>query len=382
MKKLFIFILLLVLIIPAVAFALNFEVGEEIHLNEIVNDDFYAAGGILTLSSNVNGDLVAAGGKIAIESRISQDLTLAGGEVIMSGEVGDDARLAGGNVTIATTIKDDLLVGGGNITLTDSGFVGGDLIIAGGNIVINGVINGSIRGGGGNIYINNVVRGDVELLGIENVKFGPNGKVLGDFRYKSPSISKHVTPKTVQGEVKYTPSRPPIDLKDVGTTFKKIIAWIFGIKILALLFVGLFFVWICRFYMTRSAETAFENPLKSLGLGLLVLIITPIAAIIALVTLIGCPLAYILMLMWLLVLFFGKLTAISIIGMKIVRIKDKSGFLKVYGAFALGVLIYVIIGLIPIIGWVLKLLLIVIGIGALTMYEKELFDMLRKKKLV
>lgn len=382
LKKILFFALLALLLIPSLAFALNFEVGDEVYLSDVINDDFYAAGGTLQIESQVNGDLVVAGGKININSVISQDLTLGGGDISVRGEVGDDARIVGGNIKIYSTIKDDLLVGGGNIELMKNSFVGGDFIFGGGNIVINGAINGNVRGRGGNLAINNTVTGNVELYGVENVKFGPAGKVMGSFIYTSPTESSHVNSNTVKGFIDYKTSSPIFDADGIGLIFAGIIAGFSILWILSLLFIGLFFVWILRFYMTRVSETAYENPLKGFGIGFLILVVTPIVALIFLITGIGAPIAFILMLFWILAIFFGKLMAISMIGLKLVKVKDKSSFLRAYGAFAAGVLIYTILGFIPIIGWVAKFLLVMMGIGAMAIYEKGLFYSLRKKKLI
>ncbi len=134
--------------------------------------------------------------------------------------------------------------------------------------------------------------------------------------------------------------------------------------------------------MIHSAQIGYKYPLKSFGMGFLILALTPIAAVIALATGIGLPLSFILILMWFLTLCFGKLIAISMIGIKIFRIKEKSGFWKTYGTFAFGALIYVGVGLIPIIGWIIKFILILLGTGAFVLYEKKLFNLLHKEKKV
>lgn len=381
-KKILIVALLSIFLLPVLAFALNFEVGEEIFLMETINDDYYAAGGMVQLESDVNGDMVAAGGRLFIDSVISQDLTLAGGDIIVRGEVQDDARIVGGNITIGSLIKDDLMIGGGNIEITESGYVAGDLIVGGGNIAINGRINGDIIGAGGNLYINNTVRGNVSLVGIEKVRFGPKGKVLGDFSYRSPKMSTHVNKETIKGKIQYEPTEIIVEYADFQGLAWGILAGFSIFHLLALLFIGLFFVWIFHFFMLHCAKTGYKYPLKSFGMGFLILALTPIAAILVLVTGIGLPLSFILILMWLLAIFFGKLIAISMIGIKIFRIKEKSGFWKIYGTFAFGALIYVATGLIPIIGWIIKFILVLLGVGAFVLYEKKLFNLLHKEKKV
>ena len=379
-KKTFIIILLSIFILPTLAFALNFEVGEEIFSTETINDDYYGAGGTVQMQSDVNGDLMMAGGKLSIDSTVSQDLTLAGGDIIVSGEVGDDARIGGGNVTINSTVKDDLIVGGGNVELGSNGFVGGNFIFGAGNVIINGIVNGNLQGSAGNVYINNEIKGNVKLLGVENVRFGPNGKVLGNFFYRSPKISETVNKETVKGEIEFKLAEIPEEkIKAIG---RGLVAGFSIFHFLSLLFAGLILIWIFRFYMINTVQTAYSASLKSIGVGLLILILTPIVAVLFLITTIGWPFFLILMALWLIALFIAKLIAIMMIGMKIIKVNIKSGFGRTYGAFALGALIFMLLTLIPVIGWVLKFILVLMGLGAITLYEMGLFKGLRKKKMI
>jgi len=379
-KKIAILILLSIFIIPTTVFALNFEAAEEIFNTETINDDYYAAGGMIQMESDVNGDLFLAGGRISVNSRISQDATIVGGEISMSGEVGDDARIGGGNVTVNSVIKDDLILGGGNVELGDKGFVGGNLIIGGGNVSINGAVNGNIIGGGGNVYINSQITGNVKLYNVDKVRIGPKGKVMGNFSYQSPNMSETINSGTVMGAIDYKPVSIVVTDNDFNSFSQAILAGFSIFRLLAILFAGLFFVWILRFYMINTVQTAFKNTLKSFGMGLLILVVTPIVALISLVTGIGIHLSYILFLLWLLILALANVTAILIVGMKILPLKERSSFVRAYGSYAIGALIFVVITMVPIIGWVIKFIFVMIGAGALMLYVKKLYHLNMKEK--
>lgn len=382
LKKILIIPLLSIILIPSLAFALNFDVGDEVFSSSTINDDYYAAGGTVNMKSDVFGDMIITGGQLTIDSKISQDLNLAGGSITVRGEVGDDARLAGGNIKVDTTVKDDLIVFGGNINFGDKGYVGGDLIFGGGNVNIEGKVNGNVEGGGGNIYINNVIAGNVKIWNADKVEMGPNGKVLGNFSYKSVRKSETINNRTVNGAINFTPVEKVVTEKGLQSFTTILFAGFSVFRLLALLFTGLFFIWIFRHYMRNSVETSYKSPLKSFGVGFLILISGPIAAIISLVTGIGISLSFIIMLFWLLALAVGKLVAVLMIGMKLVSVKDKSGFLRAYGSFALGAVIFVLATIIPLIGWLVKFILVTMGIGALVLYEMKLFNLLRKEKRV
>ena len=204
----------------------------------------------------------------------------------------------------------------------------------------------------------------------------------GNLTYKSPKASKNVSSKTVIGTIKYEPRKGASKDYKAKNVAMGMLAGFSFFQLLSLLFVGLFFVWLLRFYMQRSVEESYKRPLQSFGIGFAIMILTPIAALISLLTGVGILFSLILMLVWIMALIFGKLMAAAMIGMKIVKIKDRSSFLRVYGAFALGVLIYVLLTFIPVVGWIIKFVLTCIGIGAMATYETSLFNSLRKSKKI
>jgi len=382
MKKLFSFLLALFIFSPS-ALAFNLQAGDEVFVNKDISDDTYAAGGLVQVDANINGDLVIGGGKILINGNVSQDLTVGGGDVTVAGEVADDVRIGGGNVQLSGIIKDDLFVGGGNVDITDSAFVGGDLVVGGGNLVLNGDVQGSVIAGLGNIVINGRVTGNVILHNADKITFGPKGRVMGNLWYKSRREYKF-TDDQVAGKVTYNPSDWP-----EAREFQKelpgfMVAFMAGFQLyalLSLLFFGLFLLWIYRYFPLHVAARALESPLRDLGVGLIVLLVGPVIALLLMITIIGIPLGLIVLGLWMILLCVAKAIAAAIIGAKIVRINEKSSFLRMYGSFASGALIFVLLGLIPVFGWLLKIFLILTAIGATALYHGELSATLRKKKL-
>lgn len=378
-KKLSALLVLALILLPTMAFAAMFKGDSEVFLSQDFNDDVYLAGEIVQVDSSINGDLYLAGGNVTVNGQVSEDLALAAGNAVITGEVGDDLRLGAGDAIISASIGDDLIVGAGNLELTADSKIGGDLIMGSGNANLNGAIEGNIYGGAGAVYINNEVKGTVHLPGVDQLRFGPNAKVLGNLKYKSRMEASGLTDGMVVGTIEYSATETPMaGGEEVAEVF-------FGFSIfrlLSALFTGLFFVWVARFYLTGSARTSYEKSLKSLGLGFLILFVSPILWLVLMVTGIGLPLAFLLVMAWVIALMVAKLVAMMMIGMKLVKIDDKSSFLRVYGAFAAGAVVFIAIGMIPLVGWVVKMLLMLIALGALAFYELETFRFARKKKLV
>jgi hypothetical protein len=135
-----------------------------------------------------------------------------------------------------------------------------------------------------------------------------------------------------------------------------------------------------RYYMVNAVKTCYKNTLKSFGVGLLILIVTPIAALISFVTGVGMYFAYILLLLWLLILAAAKIIAVAIVGMKIIPVTEKHGFLRAYGSYVVGALVFVLITLVPFIGWIIKFIFTMMAAGAVLLYSVKLYHAMKKEK--
>ena len=248
--------------------------------------------------------------------------------------------------------------------------------MAAGSIVIEGTINGDFRAVGGSLYLNGDVKGNVALLNFERITFGPQARIQGALWYRAEEEIK-IPEGVVRGQVIFKEIPP----SQVEENLPRILAGFSLFSLLATLLFGLFLIWICRYYVLHVASVAYEATLKSLGVGFLVLILTPIVAVVFLITTIGIPLALVLLSLWLILLFVSKVMAAMLIGFKVVRVSEKSGFGRIFGSFALGALIYTLIGLVPVVGWVVNLIFVLIALGSWTVYGLEVFEQLRKKKL-
>jgi cytoskeletal protein CcmA (bactofilin family) len=114
--------------------------------NETVRHDLYAVGSAVIIDGTVEGDLVAAGGDVRVTGSVTGDVLAAGGTVALAGPVRGDARVAAGQLTVAGQIAEDLVFAAGQASLTPTGRVGQDLIFSAGQVTLDGAVAGSIQG--------------------------------------------------------------------------------------------------------------------------------------------------------------------------------------------------------------------------------------------
>lgn len=376
MKKVLFTLFLALVLLPNAALGATFTSGENVVANEPVNDDLYITGGIVSIPADINGDLTAGGGRISVDGNVSGDVMAGGGDISVLGQIGDDVRAVGGSLRIDSAIAGDLLGAGGDITLTDRSSVGGDVNLAGGNLLVGGTINGDLKLAAGTVYLNANVAGNVSLLNCEKITFGPQAKILGTMWYRSHE-EMQIPANVVTGKVTYV-GIPEDQIKE---NMPSLVAGFSLFSYLSTLLFGLILIWIFRYSLLHTADKVNEAALRSLGVGFLVLVLTPIAALIFLITTIGLPVSMVLMALWLIFLYVGKVMAAALIGFKIIRVTENNSFGRVFGSFALGALIFYVIGMVPFAGWILNLLFVLTALGGFTLYGLEAVDHLRKKKI-
>lgn len=117
--------------------------------SETVDGDLYLFAGTVTMDGTVNGDVMAFGGQVTINGTVTGDLISAGGTISVTGSVDGDLRVAGGQLTLSGPVGEDVVMAGGQTTLASGSTIGGDLIVSGGAVSVGGAVAGDIEANAG-----------------------------------------------------------------------------------------------------------------------------------------------------------------------------------------------------------------------------------------
>ena len=388
MKKIFIVfisLLILPLFLTGVVFAKNSERQPKIVVlgkDEVVNKDYFAAGDSVTLSGIVNGDAYLAGGNVIVEGTINGDLLVAGGIVEIRGKVSNDVRAAGGQIVISAQIGKNLTVAGGTVNLTDSAKIGGSIAAGTGRLSVFSPIGKGANIGGGQVTLGNTIGGDVRV-GVGQLTLTPNSKISGDLTYWSETGAQIQTGAQILGQTIH--NLPPAKASEVKPA--RILGIFTGpslaMKIIGFLWavvIGLLLLKFFPVYTQRTIGVITKKPWASLGMGLLVMILTPIIFLILLITVLGIPIAFVLLVTFLVIAYLAKIFVSILVGQKILRkFGSKAGS---NWALLLGLVVYGIVTLIPILGSIVSLLVVLFGLGAVSLEEKDFYYQLRSKNLI
>ncbi|MBU1446062.1 FapA family protein, partial [Patescibacteria group bacterium] len=195
-------------------FAAEFVANEEVYLSDIMLDDTYIAGGLVTITEDISGDLVVTGGNITIDGNVEGDLLVAGGQITVNGDVSDDIRIAGGSIYVNGNIGDDLISMGGQLQVGKNSLIGGSVVIGTGFANILGTVNEDIIGGGGRVIIGGTVYRDINLQVQDVLTLTKDAKVNGNLIYTSLREAE-LEETQVAGYIEFN-KQMPIDDTNIG----------------------------------------------------------------------------------------------------------------------------------------------------------------------
>src|SRR3989344_2936150 len=360
MNKFFIFAVLgVVTILPALALGADVRVGEQpsVGAGERITDDVYIVGGSVLSSGVIFGDLIAGGGNIVVSGSVGGDLIALGGSVTVTSNIPDDVRIGGGNIVVQGTVGGDLLVGGGQVSIT-SPRVGGDVIVGGGIIRIDGAVGGDVVAGGGEIYVNGAISGNVKVRA-DKLTLGKNAVITGNLTYTAQKEMTQEEGAVVRGKVTYEPRA------DTAKSGARVLAVLGLGKLAALLACALVVGLIFRRYAREIVTHVTRSPLSELGRGLIIVIVLPVLSVLLLITVVGIPLGIMGIVSFVAAMLFSWILAPILLGSIVYRFIAKRDLYEVsWTTILLGVVLYSLLGLIPVLGWIVQVGLMFAALGA------------------
>lgn len=334
------------------------DTGDTVTRRGTVDDDYYAAGGTVDIHADIKGDVMAAGGTVTIGQRVSGDVMAGGGTVTIRAEVLDDVRAGGGDVTIDSRVADDLIVAGGMVKVNPDTQVGGNAWLAGGDVNMAGTVDHDLFIAADSTTLSGTVKGDVEIMGAAiNILNGTH--IHGKLTYHSHQKAYIHPDARIDGSITYIET----DEYEPGRGYR-ILSFITlsvaGI-VLYLLFPGV---------TTASAKRAAADFWKSLGLGFALLVTVPVAAMVAMVLVVGVWVGLPLIAIYLVALLVGYLVGaffVADLGARLLK-KDLTTTGRHIWALVAAILFLTLLRFIPIAGGLANFLLLLAGLGALTLH--------------
>jgi hypothetical protein len=418
--------------VPRVVRAVEFDEDGVIAADEVIDDDVFISGETVLIDGTVNGALFASGGEIAVNGRVNGDLVMSGGDVEVTGVVNGNLAFAGQSLSLSGVVKGSVFFIGGGLELGPSAVVGRNVLFNGfgmemepgssvGRDAIVGGYQASLAG-----QIERDVQAEVTALEIEGnigrnvtakvsgpgegfsdgfqwpglpqpieagLRVAEDAHIGGALVYTSPVDQSDAIHATPEGGITYEPAEKKAALSPGQRAGQWLLAR--TRDFLTLLVLGGLVVWRVPALLNRLADQARAKPLPSAGKGLVIVIAGYVGAFVlaGLILVLGIlmgvvtlgrlagvifgvgfsGLAMTVALFTLCVAYISKLIVAYLIGKWVVQRLVPQQTDNVGWSFVLGVVLYIFLRSIPVLGWLIGVVATLIGMGAmwLLFYEQR-----------
>ncbi|MFW6118566.1 MAG: hypothetical protein ACOC6R_03635 [Chloroflexota bacterium] len=338
---------------------------------EVVDDDLYVAAETITIDGTVDGDLWAAGNTITVNGIVNGSVMAAGRIVNINGDISHAVRAVAETININGDVGGDVIAGCGKANIASTARISGDLLFGADIASIDGLIEGNIKGNGREVIISNQVNGNVELK-VESLTILSTGNIGGDLSYTSEQEADIYPGAQIAGATTHTLPEVKKDEAE-GFPFAPLTGGLSKlISLLMALVTGVVIIFLAPKKLTSITDAIGTRPGPSAGWGAMILFLTPIAAVIVCLTIIGIPVGLITLALYGIALYLAQIPVGLFIGRWIIghfRVVENKAIMV--GALAVGLAILKLLSLIPYFGFFVGFVVVLFGLGAVVAAERK-----------
>lgn len=303
---------------------------------------------------NFGSNLLVAGNNIINEQTVKGLLFSAGNQLDL--KAGSEyAFLAGNSINFKGRVEKDIFLAGNLITIDNGAKIGRDTFATGNIVNLSADLVGDFSAAANRVVLNNVnINGNVNL-DVAEIIFEGKVNIDGKLVVNSDADISGISNVTYAEIEKYE----PVDIDVTATEI--MVAKIYGI-------ISLFIVMVVIFALFPRTQAKIERELngvqfgKDLLIGMCTLLFVPVIAIFLLISLIGAPLAIILIAVYVISLYVAQAFTGVWLG-KIIVEKVAKTKVTVFVEGLIGITILALAVMIPYFGTYIGLLSMLLGLG-------------------
>lgn len=356
MKKYIKILMLLVLfaVIPTVdAKEINHftsKVDNEVIIEDTYNASVAAAGENIEYGGKVNGIAFGASNKLSFNG------------------IANYGVLAGNVIEVNGTINDDLIIAGNLITINKEANIKRDAIIAAADVEISGTFNRNVSIYASKVTFKNAnIKGHVKLY-VNQIEITKEATITGTLSYPQDSIYKAEKGAKI-GKIEKTEA---IQTQNDENFFTTVSAKIWSFLCLTLIFaaITLLFPNIFNKINDKYEKIEFNEVIEVFTKGLVTIILVPIIVVLLFCTLIGIPLAIIILLIFGILIYLTTIFTAYLLGYKIwQKVFDKD--INMIALGLIGLFLLFLCSLIPGVRTLVSIITTLIGLGLIVNILKK-----------
>ena len=331
---------------------------------EEINTSIIEAGDTIIHTGKYDSLRLVLGSDITNDATVDGPLLIAGNSIRAEGQT-EYGLYAGNTITINENVEKDIFIAGNSIIVESKANIGRDAYIVGNSVIIKSDIPRNIRIGANTVDLRGITINNNAYIMADTIILDKNTKIIGKLVYKENTNLTGLNLATI-GSTKVLRTNKEI----IRYSSKEKAMNVFVSYIAAVVTMLVIFYLIPKLSeKLKATKLSIDNIIKIAFTGLIVLIIIPIAALIALVTGILLPLSLITLALYVISLYLSTLLTSYIIGNLIVTklLKNESKYL----AIVIGILVIKLIKLIPYVGPFIVTIALLYGLGLIYQLVKS-----------
>lgn len=322
-----------------------------------VKTDLIVAGERTRIDGDVDGDLIVFSPSVTVNGHIKGDILGFGQEIQVNGPVDGNVRVWCQSLTINSAVAKNVMTWSGRTELAEKATVGGTLTMFSGASELDGRVAGDLLAYAGDLDLNGTLGSDANIRG-DRLTIGSTAQILGHTKYRGrrqPHIDEGAK---LASPIDVTLIKRGPNYGQIAYYWHAVLLW--GASFLF----GLLLLFLFPAFFARAVNTANKAGV-SIGLGILLLFATPIAAFIACITIVGLGVGIATLLAYAIAVYAAQIFVASWLGEKMLGIG--SGVGPAIGRLAIGLAILRVLRMVPYAGPIIGLLIVVWGMGALAL---------------
>jgi cytoskeletal protein CcmA (bactofilin family) len=327
----------------------------------VINDDLMTAGQTVRVDAEVDGDLAAAGSQVTIAGPVDGYVMSAGRTVTLDGRIGNDLWAAGETVRVGGPIENNAFVAGRTVHFEPDASVGRDARLAGNTVRAEGRVERNLTIGAGTAQIGAEVGGDVDAHAAR-VSVLPGAVIHGDLDVTAaqpPDISPQAK---IVGHVRYE------KLQQRAGWLAWPLPWLLWFA--ALLVMGIAAMALLPGWTARVAAMLRTHVGRSFLTGFIGLVLIPIAIGVLAVTIVGIPLAIVLLAVYVALLLLSGVFVSYRVGEWLLARAHRAQASR-WMRIVLGALVVSLGMTLPGVGWIVGIIVVMAGMGALALERRD-----------
>lgn len=333
-----------------VAFALDTNTPSN---GSVIDKTVVKKGANYTINETINGDLFCFGETVTITGTINGDVFCAAQDIIFSGVINGSARFAAENVNILGTVSGNVSAAASSLKLENSTTVESDMHVAAQDIVLAGSVARDFSAIAKKVTISGSVGRDVSIKNA-NLTVAEGATIGGTIHNNSPNAAKIDSTSLTNKVNNYTTNKT----KFIDIVKNFLIGYAFWF--VSLMLISFVMLWLFPSPLVNSVKNANDKPIATLAIGLITIFVVPVALIIIALTVVGIPLAILLGLIYVLIIFMSGPFFAFFVGSKFLPEQ------KLWVKMLLGSSLVLISYSLPVIGFAMAVIVTVFGGGMFT----------------